>query len=81
MERAFYEQLSHWKKSQHRKPLILRGARQVGKTYGVKTWGARSFKKIIELNFEKDKSLNDLFNGSLDPKILINKLLIILTLN
>jgi predicted AAA+ superfamily ATPase len=38
MKRDFFKKLSNWYTQEHRKPLVLRGARQVGKTYGVTTW-------------------------------------------
>ena len=54
-----------------RKPLILNGARQVGKTYSLKHFGKTSYEKIAYLNFEKDEKLAQYFNGTLDPKQLI----------
>ncbi|NQY74716.1 MAG: AAA family ATPase, partial [Candidatus Margulisbacteria bacterium] len=55
MKREIDAQLDQWRESQNRKPLIVRGARQVGKTYALKAFGERSFKEYHYINFEKDK--------------------------
>jgi uncharacterized protein len=47
MKRDIYIDLENWKKSTRRKPLILNGARQVGKTYSLKHFGNSSYKKLI----------------------------------
>jgi hypothetical protein len=74
MERSFYLNLDLWYIQKSKKPLILRGARQVGKTFGVKDWIQKKSKNIIYLNFEKDKKLHLIFKDSLDSRILISKL-------
>ena len=71
MKRDIYELLEEWKKSERRKPLVLNGARQVGKTYSLKHFGATSYEKTAYLNFEKDEKLGQYFDGTLDPKQLI----------
>jgi uncharacterized protein len=71
MKRDIYQLLEEWKQSSRRKPLVLNGARQVGKTYSLKHFGKTSYKKIAYLNFEKDEKLGQYFDGSLDPKQLI----------
>lgn len=71
MKRDIYNLLETWKRSERRKPLILNGARQVGKTHSLKHFGETSFKKTAYLNFEKDEKLCQYFDGSLDPKQLI----------
>ncbi|HPS28734.1 MAG TPA: ATP-binding protein [bacterium] len=73
MERFLSQQLVLWKNEKERKPLILRGARQVGKSYLVRELG-RSFSNFIEINFEMEPYLADIFSNSLDPKIIIEKL-------
>jgi predicted AAA+ superfamily ATPase len=69
--RLLEEDLKKWKSSPIRKPLILRGARQVGKTYVVRKFGAENFNQVIEINFEKKdqflffdgaKSVDDFLN-------------------
>jgi len=64
--------LSRWAKTKtpHRKPLLLRGARQVGKTFAVRKLGA-TFKSYIEINFEKQPQFKPIFEKDLDPKRLI----------
>ncbi len=74
MKRDIYRQLEEWKQSARRKPLVLNGARQVGKTYALKHFGKASYKKTVCLNFEKDEKLGQYFEGTLDPKQLIKTL-------
>ena len=55
MKRSAYEYLLKWKKSEKRKPLVLQGACQVGKTYLVDMFGRIEYTDFIHLNFEQDK--------------------------
>lgn len=71
MKRDIFKQLNEWKQSPRRKPLVLNGARQVGKTYSLKHFGKTSYKNTIYLNFEKDEKLAQYFEETLDPKQLI----------
>jgi len=66
--------LIEWKKSHRRKPLILNGARQVGKTYSLKNFGNSSYEKMAYFSFEKDEKLAQYFKGSLEPKHIIKTL-------
>ena len=61
MERKIYKDLVAWKSSSDRKPLILQGARQVGKTYIVNYFAGKEYSNSIYCNFEKDKGLHDFF--------------------
>jgi len=70
MKRDIYKSLEEWKQSQRRKPLILNGARQVGKTFSLKHFGKTSYEKIAYLNFEKDEKLSQYFEGTLDPRLI-----------
>jgi hypothetical protein len=54
MKRDLYETLCQWKRDANRRPLLVRGARQVGKTYLVDEFGRREFISLITLNFEKN---------------------------
>lgn len=72
MERDIYKKLEDWKSSSRRKPLVMNGARQVGKTYSLKYFGKNFYKNTVYLNFEKDEKLSQYFDGTLDPKQLIN---------
>lgn len=74
MERLAYKSLLAWKNSDDRKPLVLYGARQVGKTYILKEFGKREFKNTLYLNFDKEKKLHGYFADSISPKHIINSL-------
>jgi len=73
MKRAIDEHLLGWKDEPKRKPLVIRGARQVGKTYSVRQLGT-TFPHFLEVNFEKDRRIASLFAGSLEPKNICEKL-------
>ena len=77
MERKISESLVDWKRSKSRKPLVLRGARQVGKTYILKQFGAQEYRNCVYLNFEQDPKLAHFFAENLQPEhILLMKILI-----
>jgi len=67
MKRALYKNLLDWKSSPTRKPLLLRGARQVGKTYLLEDFGKKEFPKFHVFNFEQDKNLSHIFEADLNP--------------
>ncbi len=73
MKRLILHYLTEWRDSSIRKPLILRGARQVGKTHVARQLG-KTFENFIEANFERTKELKALFQEDLDPKIICEKL-------
>ncbi|MCX6583361.1 MAG: ATP-binding protein [Candidatus Aminicenantes bacterium] len=74
MERILYKQLLTWKSQANRKPLLLQGARQVGKTYLVKEFARKEYTDCAYFNFEQTPELGSLFDSSLDPGILIESL-------
>lgn len=74
MEREIIKKLEEWKKSEKRKPLIVHGARQVGKTYIIKEFGKQNYENTIYVNFETNKELSEQINESIDAKFIINKL-------
>jgi predicted AAA+ superfamily ATPase len=76
MERTNDAKLLAWKISPHRKPLVLQGARQVGKTYAVTKFGDKYFKQIFKLDFLANKELVELFSSlkSYSPKNIIQQL-------
>lgn len=74
MEREIVKKLIEWKNSKKRKPLIVQGARQVGKTYIIKEFGKQNYENVIYVNFEKNKQVNEQINEDIDPKEIINKL-------
>jgi predicted AAA+ superfamily ATPase len=65
--------LSAWKKAPDRKPLILQGARQVGKTWLLKHFGATEFEQVAYFNFEEQPDLKQFFQNTKDiPSIVRN---------
>lgn len=63
--------LEEWKESRHRKPLILQGARQVGKTYSILEFGRTHYENVVYFNFETNPRLNDTFAENISPDYLI----------
>lgn len=74
MKRDIINDLIEWKDSKKRKPLIIHGARQVGKTYIIKEFGKKYYDNMIYVNFETNKELSSQINDSIDVKFIINKL-------
>ncbi len=71
MYRKIIEFLESWKESKYRKPLILQGARQVGKTYSMLEFGRRYYENVAYFNFETNPKLIETFNESISPDYLI----------
>lgn len=63
--------LEAWKKNQYRKPLVLQGARQVGKTYSVLEFGRINYENVAYFNFETNPKLNRTFEENISPDYLI----------
>lgn len=61
MERSIYSNLKKWKESLTRKPLILQGARQVGKTYILKEFGAREYSEVVYINCDDNNDMQNMF--------------------
>lgn len=72
MERTLYKSLLDWKNAPKRKPLILQGARQVGKTWLMKEFGKNEFEQVVYLNFESSERLKSLFAADFDIKRIIS---------
>ena len=66
MKRQIDIYLQEWKSNPSRKVLLIRGARQVGKTYSVRALG-KSFKHYLEVNFESDRAIHQFFQYDLNP--------------
>lgn len=66
MKRLRFDDLLAWKNAASRKPLIIRGARQVGKTWLMKAFGAKEYQQTIYVNFEKSPRLQALFDDDFD---------------
>ncbi len=71
MDRNIDLKLLGWKTQAFRKPLLIRGARQVGKTYSVSTFGKNSFESFIKLDFERNQSIHKIFNPDLSVQQII----------
>lgn len=74
MKRQIMEKLIQWKESENRKPLIVHGARQVGKTYIIKQFGKEHYENLIYVNFETNQEFSSQIADSIDPKYVIHKL-------
>lgn len=71
MYRKIMKFLETWRESKHRKPLILQGARQVGKTYSILEFGRKYYDNVAYFNFETNPKLNITFDENISPDYLI----------
>lgn len=71
MYRKITSFLEEWKESDHRKPLILQGARQTGKTYSILEFGRIHYENVAYFNFETNPKLNETFDENISPDYLI----------
>ena len=74
MYRKIMEKLIEWKNDKDRKPLILRGARQVGKTYIIKQFGEENYEGVAYFNFDHDTELYNMFENTKDPLRILEQL-------
>ena len=74
MQRFIMDDLVKWKNSKYRKPLILKGARQVGKTYILKQFGKENYEGVAYFNFDHDENLYNVFANTKDPKRILEQL-------
>lgn len=77
LKRKIYNKLIEWKNTKDRKPLIIKGIRQCGKTYIVKKFGEENYENVIYLDFRANKKLRQIFDGS----FIINDLITQITAN
>lgn len=75
-KRDIFNRLSSWLRKKDRRPILVRGARQVGKSFAIRTWAKSEFsaEEIFEINFEEKKSLHSIFKGDLDPQKILSDL-------
>ena len=66
MYRAAIEKLYRWKESKRRKPLIIEGARQVGKTWLMKEFGKQAYEETVYINFDSNPKMANLFASDLN---------------
>jgi predicted AAA+ superfamily ATPase len=74
VERDLFKKLVEWKHKENRKPLLLKGARQVGKTWLLSEFGRKEFSRTHTINFERDPDACSLFYGSLSPTAILRNL-------
>ena len=77
MEREIYEKMLKWKNDPYRKPLIIYGARQVGKSYIVKEFGEKEFEGFVELNCDQDERIAGIFDHGFRTDRLISDIEIV----
>jgi len=74
MERLAMEQLNKWKFKKNKKPLIIRGARQVGKTWLMKNFGQKNYDHVVYINFDNNQQMQDLFEANMKIERIITGL-------
>ena len=71
MKRTAMEKLVAWKSSDERKPMVLKGARQVGKTWLMKEFGKNYYKSFVYFNFDEEDELKSIFETNKNPQRII----------
>src|ERR1700733_12152077 len=74
MKRMLEKELVRWKNSPDRKPLLVRGARQIGKTYVIEKFGKEHFESFVVINFEETKEIRKAFEETLNPSLVLRDL-------
>ena len=74
IERDIIKQFKAWKEAPDRKPILLKGARQIGKTWAMETFGRECFKYCVKFDFDRQPELKSVFQASKDPQRLIKEL-------
>ena len=74
MKRKALEDLRHWKENPERKPLIIRGARQVGKTWLMREFGRQFYQNTVYFNFDEEMELSEIFLHNKNPQRIIELL-------
>lgn len=77
MKRNAIQDMVKWKNDEERKPLILRGARQVGKTWLMKEFGRNHYRNMVYFNFDEDDDLKSIFEANKNPRRIIELLSLI----
>lgn len=78
MIRSIADKLLKWKAGRRRKPLIVRGARQIGKTWSIEEFGRANYSNMYKIDFEKLRHFHTIFDDNLDPRIILEQLEVIL---
>ncbi|MFH1970714.1 MAG: ATP-binding protein [Verrucomicrobiota bacterium] len=74
MKRDIESKFEIWMRRSKHKPLLVRGARQVGKTFSIREFGSRFFKTLAFFDLERQRSLHQIFAGDLDPRVILPQL-------
>ena len=74
IEREIINQFKAWKGAPDRKPILLKGARQIGKTWAMETFGKECFKYCVKFDFDRQQELKSVFQATKDPQRLIKEL-------
>ena len=74
LKRKFYLFLEEWKKSKKNECLLVKGARQIGKSFIIRQFGLENYKNFIEMNFEERPELTTIFEGNLSVDELTQKI-------
>ena len=74
MQRQLMDALIAWKSRANRKPLLLKGARQTGKTWLLNEFASQQYQNVIRFDFMLEPSARSLFDGDLDPKRIISQI-------
>ena len=80
MKRDIYLKLLEWKSSSRRKPLLLQGARQTGKTYILNEFGRKEYENTLYCNFEENNNLDGFFQRNLNPDRILAELSVYMNL-
>ena len=78
MYRKFYEELELWEDNNTKEPILIMGARQVGKTWIIKSFCQQKYDDYVYINFEERKDIASIFEGNLTPELLIKQLSMLL---
>ena len=74
LERNAIQELIKWKSSEERKPMVLKGARQVGKTWLMKEFGKNHYNNFVYFNFDEEDELKSVFEANKNPQRIIELL-------
>ena len=74
LKRKLYSRILDWKRNHSHSCLMIKGARQVGKTFIVREFGVNEYRSFIEINFIKQKELKDIFSGPLDAATIYKRM-------
>lgn len=74
MKRLFEKKLLDWKKSGMKKPLMVIGVRQIGKTYTIDKFGKENFEEYLYFNLEKDEDVRNIFEKTIDEEKILEEL-------